>query len=532
MLRISHLGLFAAILALAVEAHAQAVEDTVDGPGAQATGEAPEAAAVQDAAEAPSNDDAEDIADADADPLAGPDDEDAPGLLDQVVPVAETEASPAEDGSGTGAALTEQQILDEFARYQRLIAENAWDEADIAAKRVVQMAIKFYGPESIETAKALNNLAVVQHSQGQYDAAIQNFTSAVEILEDIENRLSASLVNPLKGLGAAQLGSGRPDLAASSYGRAVHITQVNEGPHNLGQVELLESLAESNMRMGEVKAANDLLERIHMINVRHFADNELGLLPSLMRRAEWQKSAGFYNDARATYRRTIRIIEDNVGNDDPRLVEPLLALAQTFYFIDPLQDTMRQQSAAISGETYFKRALRIAENAPDFPWVDLLQTRILLADYYTYTGSANRARRIYREVWDSLSEDEDSLAMRKDLLEQPVLIRENPLPVYVDGGKQAAAGTPTGDFLRGVVRVDFTVSTQGAVRELRSEVTPQEFEDMLRTVHREVRNRAFRPMHVDGEPVISPNMVFEHVFYYRDVDLEKARSALSAAQAK
>ena len=528
MLRISHLGLFAAVLVLAADVHAQAVDDTGAGAETRAADERPEAAA-QDAAAAPSEDHGT-FADADADPLAGPETDDAPGPLDQVVPVAESESLPSEVESSADTVLTEQQILDEFARYQRLIAESAWDEADIAAKRVVQMAIKFYGPESIETAKALNNLAVVQHSQGQYDAAIQNFTSAVDILEDVENRLSGSLVNPLKGLGAAQLSSGRPDLAAGSYGRAVHITQVNEGPHNLGQVELLESLAESNMRMGDVDAANDLLERIHMINVRHFADNELGLLPSLMRRAEWQKSAGFYNDARTTYRRTIRIIEDNVGKDDPQLVEPLLALAQTFYYVDPLQDTMRQQSMAISGETYFKRALRIAENTPDFPWVDLVHAKLWLADYYTYNGTTNRARRLYREVWDFLSEDEDRLAMRKDLLEQPVLVKDNPLPVYVDGGEQVASGTPTGDFLRGVVRVDFTVSTQGAVRELRSEVTPPEFEDMLRTVHREIRNRAFRPMHVDGEPVISPNIVFEHVFYYRDVDLEKARSALSAAK--
>ena len=242
MLRISHLGLFAAVLALAAEVHAQAADDTGAGAETRAADERPEAAA-QDAAAAPSEDDGT-FADADADPLAGPETDDAPGPLDQVVPVAESESLPSEVESSADTVLTEQQILDEFARYQRLIAENAWDEADIAAKRVVQMAIKFYGPASIETAKALNNLAVVQHSQGQYDAAIQNFTSAVEILEDVENRLSASLVNPLKGLGAAQLSSGRPDLAAGSYGRAVHITQVNEGPHNLGQVELLESLAE------------------------------------------------------------------------------------------------------------------------------------------------------------------------------------------------------------------------------------------------------------------------------------------------
>ena len=75
------------------------------------------------------------------------------------------------------------------------------------------MAIKVYGPQSRETANALNNLGIVQHSNGQYDAAIQNFTSSVEIIELVSDRLNDALVNPLKGLGAAQLGNGRPDQA-------------------------------------------------------------------------------------------------------------------------------------------------------------------------------------------------------------------------------------------------------------------------------------------------------------------------------
>ena len=72
-----------------------------------------------------------------------------------------------------------------------LINEGALDEADIAAKRIVEMAIQVYGPQSRETASALNNLGIVQHSNGQYDAAIQNFASSVEILESVEDKLNA-----------------------------------------------------------------------------------------------------------------------------------------------------------------------------------------------------------------------------------------------------------------------------------------------------------------------------------------------------
>jgi hypothetical protein len=121
------------------------------------------------------------------------------GPLDQVVPVADEEI-PDET---VAAVSSEELLLEEFARYRRLVQQGTMDEADIAAKRIVEMAIKVYGAQSRETASALNNLGIVQHNMGQYDAAIQNFQSSVEIIEIVEDRLHDALVNPLKGLGAA-----------------------------------------------------------------------------------------------------------------------------------------------------------------------------------------------------------------------------------------------------------------------------------------------------------------------------------------
>lgn len=177
-----------------------------------------------------------------------------PGEL--VVPVADEEIGDEDILSGPETSddnASEERLLEEFARYRRLVQEGTLDEADIAAKRIVGMAIKVYGPQSRETASALNNLGIVQHSTGQFDAAIQNFASAIEIIEIVEDKLNEALVNPLKGLGAAQLSNGRPDQAKETFIRAKHITHVNEGPHNLHQIEILESIAETDIRMGDVE---------------------------------------------------------------------------------------------------------------------------------------------------------------------------------------------------------------------------------------------------------------------------------------
>jgi len=184
--------------------------------------------------------------------------------------------------------ITADQLNAEFMRVRILLAERAFDEADSVAKRAIELAIRLKGPRSDEMAKALTNLGVVQHYTKQYDAAQQNFQAAVEIIEDIEDRLNSQLVNPLQGLAAAQLESGRPDLASNTYNRAVHVTHVNEGPHNLDQLELLESLEGVHVRLGLTEEADDIQETIYALNTRHYENGTLEVIPALMKRARWQ----------------------------------------------------------------------------------------------------------------------------------------------------------------------------------------------------------------------------------------------------
>ena len=447
--------------------------------------------------------------------------------LEQTVPVADEEVLPEPQQY----EASEERLLTEFARYRVLLQQGTLDEADIAAKRIVEMAIKVYGPRSRETANALNNLGIVQHSNGQFDAAIQNFTSSIEIIEFVADRLNDALVNPLKGLGAAQLGNGRPDQARKTYTRAAHITQVNEGPHNLDQIEILESIAETYIRMGDLKSGRNILDRIHIINVKHFEQDPLGLLPSLMSRATWQHRAGYYAEERTTYRRAVRIIETSSGKNDPMLVEPLRRLGESFYFIDVTMPTPQQQGLVSNGEIYFKRAVRIAEKSEDMDWRQRAKAQIVLADYYIYIDSQNRARKLYQQVWDSLSTDDEHLAQRTAWFNDPVAIRAERLPTFAGN---AAPGNPArDDILSGKIVVDYTVSARGHVRNLRTEAFPPEFTDMQRVVHRELRRRIHRPRVIDGVPVQSDGMHFEHDFDYSKADLEALREAkIKADEAK
>jgi len=448
---------------------------------------------------------------------------------EQIVPVADQGIDEGSDYA-VPEATPEDELAAEFELFKQLMKDNVFDEADTVAKRVVELAIQTSGPQSNEFAKALTNLAIVQFQTEQYDAAQQNFESAIEIIEDNEDRLNAQLVNPLKGLGAAQLESGRPDLATKTFTRAVHVTHVNEGPHNLDQLDLLESIAETYVRMGDLESAKEAQDTIYAINVREYQLDTPELVPSLLRRAEWQHKAGYIFDERATYRRAIRIIEQHEGKDSLDLVEPLILLGRSYFYLDASGQVSFHDSSLSSGEIYFRRAARIAEEHPETNWQVVVQAQLALGDYYMYNNNSQRGRQVYIEAWNLLSEYEDGLDVRRVQLDQVVPLKQNKLPLYVSSEEEKEApDEKENPLLQGSVSISYTVSTRGRATDVRIiEAQPPEFEKMISHIEREVRQRIYRPRVEDGEIVETPDLILVHRYFYRQSDLDAARAAIEA----
>jgi tetratricopeptide (TPR) repeat protein len=449
----------------------------------------------------------------------------------QIVPVAEDdlEEGVAIDDYAIPEATPEDELASEFELFKELMKDNVYDEADTVAKRVVELAIDLHGPQSNEFAKALTNLAIVQFQTEEYDAAQQNFESAIEIIEDNEDRLNAQLVNPLKGLGASQLESGRPDLASQTFRRAVHVTHVNEGPHNLDQLEILESLAETHLRMGDLDTAKEAQDTIYAINIRKYELDTPQLVPSLMRRAEWQHRAGFIFDERATYRRAIRIVETTSGKDSLELIEPLIRLGRSYFFVDTSGDASFYDSGMSSGEIYFRRAARIATEHPESNWQIVAQATLALGDFYMYNNNPQRGRQVYEDIWSLLSQNEETLAVRREQLEQVVPLKQNKLPMYVSSSSDSGAPEGGDPLLQGSVSISYDVSDRGRATNLRLiEARPPEFEKMINFVQREVRRRIFRPRFENGEVAVTTDLVIVHKFFFRQSDLDEVKAAAEA----
>ena len=437
---------------------------------------------------------------------------------------AQSESTPeSADPDLDSAIAAQKQLSEDFELYKNLLMNGMISEADVVAKRIVELSIRENGFESRDTAKALTNLAIVQHRNKDYETAQQNYEAAIGIIEQVDDRLNTALINPLRGMGSAQLAAGRPDLALDTFGRARHVSHVNEGPHNLDQVPIIESLAEIYIYIGEFEDAYELQDRIFELYAHKYDINSDEIIPALFKRAEWQHRLRLFGRERDTYRRIIKIIERNHSKQELALIRPLTGLANAYLFVGVIDRQYDRDSTQTTGEIYVKRAKRIAEEHPDASWAIKEKTYLSLADFYIYSDRSAKAKRAYQDTWDLLSEDESRLTNRYDHLESAILLQDvHPPKYYRPGGKNSAIADDT-EFEQGRIVTKFTVNTRGRARNFEIiESFPGGLADMEKSVLREMRRLIYRPRLEDREIVDTKDMIYTHEFFYRASDLKPA----------
>jgi tetratricopeptide (TPR) repeat protein len=315
-------------------------------------------------------------------------------------------------------------------------------------------------------------------------------------------------------------------MARATFKRAVHVSHVNNGPHNLGQLVVLESMAEIYLAVGEHEEALDVQERMFSIQARKLEPFSLELIPALQKQARWQHRLQMYDRERVSWRRIIDVLERHFGKNDLRLIPPLTNLGKSYLFVTPAEFDMQPEISVASGETYLRRANRIAENNPDTQWQILEQTLLALGDYYLLSGRANRASRSYKILWALLSEetllpeDEARLGNRREHLEKLNVLQATYPPKYYRSEEINKEFPNEEDFETGTVSYGFTVNSSGrVVNVMHIETQPPEFEDMSARVRRNLRRLVYRPRLEDGIMVKTPNMTFTHEFFYRPGDI-------------
>lgn len=491
------------------------------------TAEAPEAAQDQAGVAASSANDSQEASGDSAEEPA-----DLPQAPQNDVPVAADKTADLE------GPLTEQQstygdeLTQYFRRFEELLNGELYDEAEVVAKQMVELSIRERGRDHKDIAGALVNLAITQYRLEQYELAELNFEAAIKTVERSDDRLSPLLVNPLKGLGATQMKTGKPDKALESYDRAVHITHVNEGPQNLEQIEILDSLAETYLALGDSVTANDMQERAFELQLRRTGKDSVDLIPALNKMGEWQARLYLVADMKATYLRIIRILENEYGKDSMDLVEPLMRLGHSYLYDDPTVLPATRGLMAGYGEIYLKRALNIVSKSDEATWRDKVEILLELGDFYTISDNPGRARKRYLAAWAILStgdEIDEKLALRGEEMEVPVRQRTVIFP-EVASEVEPSKGKVESLYKRGYYDLSFTITRRGLVDEVVIvKADPEGLEELEKRVLRSAKLMIYRPKFENGQAVDAIGQTYHHEFIYRDIDLREAKEPDNAS---
>ena len=434
-------------------------------------------------------------------------------------PVAFSAASAVPSRGSPGSEAASAGLQSWRRQYDDALAKGLFGEAEAIAKRMLETLLGGGAGQPL-VADGLARLAFAQRQQQLYEAAVQNYAAAVDLLRSTGDHLSSNLIPPLRGLGDTYVASGRADMALPVYEQALHIRHVNDGPHTLEQVELLDDIAVALERSGGAEAALVALDRMFSLYARAYAADSEEVLPVLGRKAGLLNALDRHQEERAVYREITTIIRSRRGEYDLSLLQPYSALGRT-YFHDLDDAYFRSEPTTETGETFLRKALEVTERNAAATWAMQTQALIELGDYYTLRDVQDRARIQYGRAWELLSADADRLDRRRRELGQPIMLLRPPLDASANFGYRSDANAEPAEYKDGHVVARFTVNERGRAVDLEIvDADPRNFSAMETRVRQAVRGFIFRPRYDAGRPASTPGHEFRHEFRYLPGDLD------------
>jgi Tetratricopeptide repeat len=400
-------------------------------------------------------------------------------------------------------------------QYQQAIAGKLYDEAADAGKVYISTLLKDPDHDPKEWSHALSRLGHAQQQSGQIDAAVENYTLAVEVIELESDRLDNRLAYPLQGLSRALADAGDYRAAVSSYKRLLHIQQVNNGLHTLKQAKTVSELSELYYRLGDFRRANALQQSYVSIYSQNYPGDNLQKLPALYSQANMYARTDHLIDSQRSFHKLIAMIEREDG------AKSLYLLSAIYQFADLLQNNHINDGddGIYRARRFLRRAVYIAENHEDATNLDRADAYIAMGDFLSLeTFDRRAAMRHYVAAWEQLSADPTLAAEREIRFGNPTVLNAMPPHSATSMRKLLMLSVMSDNELLGRLAVQYSIGPDGRTRDFQVlEGDPTGYWDPVVINH--IDSLIFRPGIVDGEPSEYANNVYEIQYSIRDQEL-------------
>ncbi len=419
----------------------------------------------------------------------------------------------------------EERIGEARDDYQYLFDQAEFEEAAASAKLLISLLLQDPDHDRLVYADALTGLALAQQNAEQYEAAIENYELAIEVVTAERDRLAAELVAPMLGLSRTYKASGQYLEAIRGYKQTLHIHQVNSGLYGDEKGLITAELSEAYFELGDFKRARDMQDSYVSIVARDHPGDDLDRLPSLYSRADMLIRTGNAYRSMEAYRRIIAMIEHVEGTKSLKLIPAFVKISHLLadYEIVDGDDGIEK------ARRYMRRAVDIIEKSDEADTELKATVYVMMGDFLSLQ-SANRRLMVrnYQRGWNEFSKDERLTAQRDTVFGAPTLLNQVPVKTAPRMRELLEKEDDPSIEKNGVVIVRYDVTEYGRVDNVRVvESYPPDLYNYMAKNH--VRNFAFRPHFVDGEPVTSPDRLFELRFAYNEEELpEKVRQNMES----
>lgn len=412
--------------------------------------------------------------------------------------------------------FTNQPNKMRFQQLQNHLRNSQIEQAVQLAEDLVDQHIDLSESHPIRFGKLLSNLGILLSYQGYFADAMTSLDPALDFIEQRSNPFSSTILKVTMARGLTLAEMDQFEGAEESFRRAQHISHRTWGVYTPAQLEIVNHITRLNLRQGLYSDADREQNFNLRISEQAYGKSSEEIIPILERLGGYFATRGsmiplytngtdfrYYRDSLfrqslTMYRRAIKIIEDNHGVNDMRLVEPLRGLARARL----LQITNRGAS-----EDALERALRIVESNPDTDVPDRVRAMIHLGDIYTIT-SDGRARDIYIKAWNAMQDNPDYDELKAELFGTPTRLHPEISGVLYLKRKPDAAVTPDTELY---IDVSYSVKANGHVGNIRL-IDKNVPNAQVRYIRSQLADTRFRPRIFDGEPVTTENLMIHQIF--------------------
>jgi tetratricopeptide (TPR) repeat protein len=436
---------------------------------------------------------------------------------------------------------SERRTLYEAYRFKYEATE--YEEALKPAERLLEVTELELGSQSGELIQPLIDLAALQEINGDVAGAWRNYLRSVELIELHYGENDRRLVEPLTALGKLNNAAGRYEDAIPLFERARYLLRRHEGLWSIAQTEQLVAESKIYLALDDLPLSMSKQAWAYEISLREYGQDSPELIPSLYQLAEHLSAIYTSRDSydklyftclierkitwsqdersicpvpaeRELYHKAIDIVEMNYGKDDPRLVEPLIRLAESYRDRAARDASGQYVNVNYTAKSAVDRALAIIESNPDVDKETRVAALVAMGDWYLrFSPVWDKGFEHYRKAWEAAGGGEDGNALTGRYFDAAVNVY---MPAVRPAMRRAhGQWVSQGPIGSGYVLMRFDVDAEGFAQNIEVvEAQPPDWRKQERYVSKALRVARYRPRFEAGEPVWSEGERLRYEFIY------------------